>query len=57
MTPQSMQHISQIAILVGAIIAALGAYGNFYFGRQVQEKIMERDNSIKIEEMSVTDNK
>ncbi|MEK7649725.1 MAG: hypothetical protein AAB367_02070 [Patescibacteria group bacterium] len=35
MSPETWQHISQIFIVVGTILAAAGGYGHFYFGKKI----------------------
>ena len=46
MTSQFLQTLSQVAIVIGAIIFALGGFGSYYFGKQI-EKEQEADTQIK----------
>ncbi len=38
MSFESLQTICQVLILGGTIVAALGAFGYFYFGQQIEHK-------------------
>ena len=38
MTYQTLQTLSQIAIATGLVIAALGGYGAYYFGKQIESQ-------------------
>jgi len=48
MTAGIMQNISQIAMLVGAVVVALGIYGNYHYGKIADEG---KNNSLTIEKM------
>ncbi len=39
-----MQHICQVSMLIGAILVALGIYGNYYFGKEARNKQLPKDN-------------
>lgn len=55
MGPGQMQTISQIAILIGTIVAAIGTYGHFHYGKMINNQKPMTDESIKIEELHVED--
>lgn len=48
MEPQKLQHICQVLILFGAILVALGTYGNYYFGKEASKKKLPVDNKSAV---------
>jgi len=44
-SPESLQTVSQIAVLVGAVLAALGAFGSAYFGKQADRAKSTRNQA------------
>lgn len=44
MDPQKMQHICQLLILAGTVVAALGTYGHFHYGKQARNKELPEQN-------------
>lgn len=57
MGPEQMQTISQVAILIGTIIAAIGGYGHFHYDKIINNQKPMYDESINIEKLDVSDNK
>jgi len=41
--PQKLQHLCQVLILFGAVLVALGTYGNYYFGKGISKKKLPID--------------
>ena len=38
MRPEILQSLSQLVVAIGLILAAVGGYGHFYFGKKVEQK-------------------
>jgi hypothetical protein len=45
MNPESLQTVCQVILLVSAVIAALGAFGNTYFGNRADHAKAERNQT------------
>lgn len=46
MNPENLQHLSQIALVIGAIITALGGYGTFYYGNKIKVEAPKHTHEI-----------
>lgn len=57
MGPEQMQTISQLVILISTIIAAVGGYGHFHYGKIIDNQKPMYEESIKIDKLDVSDNK
>ena len=44
MDSQKLQHLCQILILIGTVLAAVGTYGHFYFGKDIRNKKLSEEN-------------
>lgn len=43
MSYQSLQSLSQLAVLIGLIISALGGYGAFYYGQKIEDEKSKKE--------------
>ncbi|QDK77741.1 hypothetical protein EXU85_03670 [Spirosoma sp. KCTC 42546] len=44
MTYQTLQYLSQILVLIGLILAALGGYGSFHYGQEIEKEKSKKEN-------------
>lgn len=49
MSFESLQTISQVLILIGAVVGALGAFGHFYYGQQIERQRLAAEKNEKEE--------